>query len=157
MPKVRSLKQSEWDFWHEFVRAQDDLCRELERELQREFGISKADFSLMTALDGAPDRRLRIGRLAEALGWDKGRVAHQVSRMEARGLIEAIRVGPSARRAGVTLTSRGRTVLRDSQRGHGANIRRLFFDALAPAQGEALHEWSTETIRRMHELSDEVA
>ncbi|MEU2288032.1 MarR family transcriptional regulator [Streptomyces sp. NPDC013178] len=153
MSREQSLEPAEWDAWHQFMRAYDDLCRELERELQHGFGISKADFSLLAALEAAPSGRLRVGELADALGWDKSRVAHQVSRMETRDLVEPIQ-GPSGRRTGVTLTSSGRSVLETSRIGHGSNVRRLFFDSLTPPEREALHTWSKHTIRRIGRLRD---
>jgi DNA-binding MarR family transcriptional regulator len=144
-------------WWHGFLRAYDDLCRQLERELQRDFGISKAEFSVLTALDEARDRQLRIGQLADALGWDKGRVAHQVSRMETRGLVAAIQTGPSGRRTGVTLTAAGVSKLQESRQGHGTNVRRLFLDTLTPAKAEVLRGWSTDTIEHIAEMHDGAA
>lgn len=154
MAEIRALHPEEWGFWHGFLRAYDDLCRELERELQRDFGISKAEFSVLTALDDTRDRQLRIGQLADVLGWDKGRVAHQVSRMEIRGLVAAIQTGPSGRRTGVTLTAVGVSKLRDSRVGHGTNVRRLFLDRLTPSQAEVLRGWSVDTIERMSAMRD---
>lgn len=153
MPEDPSLKPAEWDFWRDFLRAHDDLCRELEGALQRDFGISKADFSVMSSLNEAPEQTLRIGQLAEALGWDKGRVAHQASRMETRGLLRSLQAGPRMRRVGVTLTSRGEEVLRGSQSRHGDNIRRLFLEGLTPSQARTLREWSSQTVERMGALS----
>ncbi|WP_181427444.1 MarR family winged helix-turn-helix transcriptional regulator [Curtobacterium sp. MCPF17_011] len=157
MAEPLPLQPEEWGFWHGFLRAYDDLCRELERELQRDFGISKAEFSVLTAVDEARGGQLRIGQLAEVLGWDKGRVAHQVSRMEGKGLMAAIQTGPSGRRTGVTLTAAGVSKLHDSRQGHGTNVRRLFLDALTPAQSEVLREWSIDTIDRMVMTRDDAA
>src|ERR1700761_8013598 len=104
---AQPLEADEWALWDTWMRAQRLLVRELDRSLQRDCGISKAEFSVLRTLDGAAGE-LRVGELAESLGWEKSRVAHQLTRMEKRGLVE--RSGPG-RRTGVGLTAEGRRVV----------------------------------------------
>ena len=143
-----ALSAEDWAFWDTWMQAQRLLAKEVERVLQRDYGISKAEFSILTTLHATAGGSLRVTDLADSLDWEKGRVAHQLSRMERRGLLERIEAGAAGRRTGVALTRSGKEVARRAIRGHGANLRRLAFDRLAPEQAEAIYTWSNDLIRR---------
>src|SRR3569833_4550188 len=98
MAEPRPLEPAEWDLWHTWMQAQRLLSRELDRELQRAYGISKAEFSVLVTLHRAPGGRLRVGELAESLDWDKSRVAHQLTRKENRDLIDRTAPDSTGRR-----------------------------------------------------------
>ncbi|EOD68108.1 MarR family winged helix-turn-helix transcriptional regulator [Amycolatopsis vancoresmycina] len=136
------LEPAEWEFWDTWMRAQRLLARELDRGLQRDCGISKAEFSVLMTLT----RPMRVGELAGALGWEKSRVAHLLTRMENRGLVARIEDGATGRRTGVELTAEGRRAAESAVRAHGANIRRLVFDRLTPDQAAAIRAWSEQLI-----------
>jgi len=137
-----TLRPDQWELWDGWMRAQRLLARELDRGLQRDFGISKAEFSVLMALRRSGDGRLRVGEIAEALDWEKSRVSHLLTRMENRGLVERQPGGPSGRRTGIGLTTEGRRTVESAILGHGDNIRRHFFDSLTPDQAEAIRAWS---------------
>jgi DNA-binding MarR family transcriptional regulator len=141
-----ALGPAEWDLWHSWTRAQNLLVRELDRGLQRDCGISKAEFSVLMTLRRAEGRQLRVGELSEALAWEKSRVAHQLTRMENRGLVE--RTG-GGRRTGIGLTAQGHRVVEDALRVHSANIRRLFLDSLTDEEATALQRWSGRVVERI--------
>ncbi|WP_433220762.1 MarR family winged helix-turn-helix transcriptional regulator [Dactylosporangium sp. CS-047395] len=142
------LRPEEWKLWNDWMQAQRVLARELDRGLQRDHGISKAEFSVLVTLHQAQGGRLRVGELAEALDWEKSRVAHQLTRMEQRALVERIAHEPGGRRAGIGLTAKGRDAVRDAILGHAENIRRYFFDPLTPAQTDAIQAWSRHVLDR---------
>src|ERR1700761_1578793 len=81
------LAPGEWELWDTWMRAQRLLVRELDRGLQRDCGISKAEFSVLMALRNAPGREMRVADLVESLDWEKSRVSHQLTRMENRGFV----------------------------------------------------------------------
>lgn len=146
---MSSLNPSEWELWHTWMQAQRLLVLELDRCLQRDYGISKAEFSVLVTLHQTPEGRMRVGELASSLGWDKSRVSHQLSRMEARSLVTPTTNDSSTRRIGIELTETGRAAASKAIEGHGANIRRLFFDTLTPDQAAVIQEWSRETAGRL--------
>src|SRR3954464_4854600 len=100
MATPRTLKPDEWERWNTWMQAQRLLARELDRDLQGHYGISKAEFSLVVTLHRAPGGRMRVGELAESLDWHKSRVAHQLTRMENRQLVDRTNNEPRARRTG---------------------------------------------------------
>ena len=128
------------------MRAQRLLTREFDRSLQQALGLSKAEFSVLVTLDAAPEGRMRVGELAAALDWDKGRVAHQLTRMEARELLSREESGASGRRTGVGLTDAGHNAARRAVRLHSENVQRLAIDRLTSSERTAIGNWSKRLI-----------
>jgi DNA-binding MarR family transcriptional regulator len=148
MAKPRTLEPRQWELWHAWMQAHRLLNRELDRDLQREYGISKAEFSVLVTLHQAPGDQMRVGELAESLAWEKSRVAHQLTRMENRGLVSRTDHESSGRRTAIGLTAQGRDAVQHAILGHADNIRRYFFEAMTPDQAAAIHEWSRRTVDR---------
>jgi DNA-binding MarR family transcriptional regulator len=149
MAKPRTLAPAEWDLWNTWMQAHRLLARELDRGLQRDYGISKAEFSVLVTLREAPGGRMRVGELAESLDWEKSRVSHQLTRMESRELVERTEGESSGRRIGIGLTAKGRAAAEDAILGHAENIRRYFFEPLTPAQATAIQAWSRQMVDRI--------
>jgi DNA-binding MarR family transcriptional regulator len=146
MAQGRTLEPREWEFWDTWRRAQGLLARELERGLQRDVGISKAEFSVLVTLMDAPGREMRVSALCESLDWEKSRVSHQLTRMENRGFVERTECGASGRRTRIGLTATGNDVAQSAIVQHAGNIRRLFLDSLTPEQAVAIRAWSEQLI-----------
>lgn len=148
MTKPDPLAPEDWALWDVWMQAQRRLAREIDRRLQAECGISKAEFSVLVSLMRASGPALRVVDLAESLGWEKSRVAHQLTRMEGRGLVKRSRSGASGRRTGVGLTASGRRLAQSAVLAHGENVRRFFLDLLTPEQAAVIRAWSEQTIAR---------
>ncbi|HZE37975.1 MAG TPA: MarR family winged helix-turn-helix transcriptional regulator [Stackebrandtia sp.] len=149
MTETASLSPEEWMFWDEWMQAQRLLTKEVDRTLQRDFGISKAEFSILVMLRAATGGQMRVTDLAGSLDWEKGRVAHQLTRMERRGLLERTEAGAAGRRTGIMLTPSGADVVERAIHGHAANIRRFAFDRLSPEQTAAISAWSKGLISQL--------
>jgi DNA-binding MarR family transcriptional regulator len=149
MAGPRTLTPEQWELWHTWMQAHRLLTRELDRDLQREYGISKAEFSVLVTLHQSPGCQMRVGELAESLDWEKSRVAHQLTRMENRELVNRTDNESNGRRAGIGLTAKGRSAAQNALLGHADNIHRYFFEVLAPDQAAAIHEWSRQMVDRM--------
>lgn len=157
MSTVPEVSDHDWQLWREFVTMHRHLARELDRQLQRDAGISQADFSVLAVLNEAPHRRLRTGELAELLAWEKSRVSHQVTRMEARTLVERSECADDGRGTWVGVTAEGRRVLQSAVADHEAAIRSLFFDELGGTEKTAIHEVSRRVIDRLNPEACEIA
>jgi DNA-binding MarR family transcriptional regulator len=157
MTETRSLEPEEWEFWDTWMRAQRLLARQLERGLQRDCDISKAEFSVLVTLWRATGREMRVGELAESLDWDKSRVSHQLTRMEKRGFVQRTQYGTDGRRAGIGLTAEGRRAAQSAILVHGGNIRRHVFDSLTSEQTSAIRAWSEQAIDRLEPHRGETA
>lgn len=156
MVRSAALSAEEWEFWDIWMTAQRLLSGEVDRILQRDFGISKAEFSVLVTLRRAPRNHMRVTDLADSLDWDKGRVAHQLTRMERRGLVERTEAGATGRRTGIAMTPEGQDMVQRAIRGHAATIRRLALDPLSREQAEAIRTWSQQLIDRLDPASSPV-
>jgi DNA-binding MarR family transcriptional regulator len=157
MTETRSLQPEEWEFWDTWMRAQRLLARELDRSLQRDCGISKAEFSVLVTLWQAAGREMRVGELSESLDWDKSRVSHQLTRMEKRGFVDRTQYGADGRRAGIGLTAEGRRAAQSAILVHGTNVRRHALDSLTPEQAAAIRAWSERIVDRIEPRHSEAA
>lgn len=146
MTSTRHLSPAEWDLWHSWMEAQRVLTSEVDRSLQAEVGISKAEFSILRTLREAPRATLRVGDLSAALRWEKSRVSHLLSRMENRDLVERIEDGAPGRRTAVRLSRDGRATIDSGLQVHEDNVRRLFVDPMTTEQADAIRTWSDHTI-----------
>ncbi|HEY9290437.1 MAG TPA: MarR family transcriptional regulator [Microlunatus sp.] len=153
MIRTAALTPEEWEFWDTWMTAQRLLSGEINRILQRDFGISKAEFSVLVTLHRASEEQVRVTELAKSLDWDKSRVAHQLTRMERRGLLERTESGAAGRRTGITLTTAGQDVVKRAIRGHGKTIRRLAIDSLSRGQVAAIRAWSQQLIGQLDPAS----
>jgi DNA-binding MarR family transcriptional regulator len=157
MAGPRALEPQQWEVWHAWMQAHRLLTRELDRDLQREYGISKAEFSVLVTLHQASEGQMRVGELAESLDWEKSRVAHQLTRMENRELVYRTDHESNGRRTAIGLTARGRDAAEHAILGHADNIRRYFFEAMTPDQAAAIHEWSRRTVDRFESTNDDAS
>jgi len=132
----RSPTSDQLRTWRAFVETTDALRSRLSARLQVESGLSSSDYVVLLALHDAEGRCLRSSALADAVGWERSRLSHQIGRMERRGLV-ARRGG---RAAGVALTDDGAATFRRASVAHLRLVRQLFVDALSDEQLAAAGE-----------------
>ena len=116
--------------WLNYMQVYLRLEYEMNRQLQADFGISLADYSVMNALSSEPGRRLQSSRLATRIGWERSRLSHQLRRMETRRLVERIASESDGRATDAKLTTQGWRLLQSAAPAHVAWVRRLFFSDL---------------------------
>lgn len=109
---------------------------------------------MLVALTDRPDGRMRLFELAEALGWEKSRVSHQVARLADRGLVAKEKCDADRRGAFVVITTHGRREIESAAPGHVAAVRHLFVDRLSPAQLDAIGDPAESVLAALDEPSD---
>lgn len=132
------LTKREALIWQAYRDVRRELQAAFHLQLSREQGISAADYAVMVPLSETPDGQLRTKDLGTALGWDRSRTSHQVTRMVKRGLVARDFCEDDARGSIVRLTSAGRTVIEQAAPNHVALVRQLFFDPLSDDELDAL-------------------
>ena len=130
MSEASVISDDHWAAWDTFTVLRRNLDRALESRLQHEGGISAPDFEVLTTLRSAPSSALRSRDLAAIMGWEKSRLAHQLRRMEARGLIERRECESDLRGTWVSLTEDGRAAITAVLPDREAALREIFFDVL---------------------------
>lgn len=145
-----AVSPTEWEAWRTLRSMRRQLDLVLERELQQAAGISNADYGVLSSLFEAPDRQLRANELGAALGWEKSRVSHQVSRMEKRGLVERRECDSDARGTWISATPSGSRAMLSATRDHGASLRTYFFDVLTEEELAVLQRASSKVLDVLH-------
>ncbi len=131
--------------WRAFVGMRRALDLAVERQLA-EAGLSTADYELLVPLSEAPGLVLRVRDLGRTVAWDRSRLAHQLRRMEQRGLVSRFECPTDARGTMVRLTDKGREVIESAAPGHVEAVRRHLVDLLTPDEIDAILRISERVI-----------
>jgi len=127
---LSSLSSPEFDAWVAYMRVQLRMNYEINRQLQRDSGLSLADYHVLNALSNAPDHKLQITDLAALIGWERSRLSHHSRRLESRGLVELRQAASDRRATEITLTESGWDEITSASYGHVELVRHLFFDGV---------------------------
>jgi DNA-binding MarR family transcriptional regulator len=137
-PTPRWLTADQLRAWTRLEAVAELLPAALDHQLQRDAGLSHFDYLVLAKLSEAPDRTLRMTRLAAQTNASLPRLSHVVSRLEQRGLITRRRCRDDRRSTLATLTDPGWETVYATAPGHVAEVRRLVIDRLTPEQVEHL-------------------
>ena len=150
---TRWLAEEEQRAWRGLLRMTSQLNARANRQLLQEYGISLPDYEVLVALSEAPDGRLRVFEVADALAWEQSRVSHQLARMQRRGLVARQDCASDARGAFAVLTAAGRAAIERAAPAHVEQVRQLVFDDLSHEQVSALTEITTRVLDRLAETA----
>jgi DNA-binding MarR family transcriptional regulator len=143
------LDDRQQQVWRAWLRVGSRLPAALNRQLQRDSELSLQDFDVLVQLTDVDEGRVRVSALAAALGWERSRLSHHVTRMERRGLVAREECDDDGRGAFVVLTPAGRAAIERAAPGHVRTVRSLVFDALAPAEVDALGDVLAAVLDRL--------
>ena len=141
------LTEDEQRVWRDHLTMTNRLQAEMNRQLQRDCGLSLADYDVLVAVDEQPGCRISV--LGDRLGWEQSRVSHQLRRMSDRGLVERTGAKDDRRAATVALTRTGRSALRTAAPGHAELVREVVFADLRPADLRAVGRWTAGVLGRL--------
>jgi len=133
----RWLDETELRAWTGLLRMGWLIEVAIGRDLA-EAGLSFPDYHVLARLSETPGHRMRITDLAAQISWSKSRLSHQLSRMEARGLVCRSTCPSDARGALAVLTPAGLEAIQNAAPGHVESIRRHLLQPLSPEQVGAL-------------------
>jgi DNA-binding MarR family transcriptional regulator len=119
--------------WRAFLRAHASITRALEAELEAEQDLSLASYDVLVQLAEAPDRRLRMTELADAVLLSRSGVTRLVDRLEKSGLVARCRVASDGRGVAARLTEAGLDRLRTASRTHLRGVGQHFVNRLDEA------------------------
>ena len=116
--------------WRAFVRAQAHVSRRLDEDLRAEHGLSLQEYVALLILAESPDRRLRMGRLADSLTLSKSGATRLIDRLVDDGLVDRVSCSSDLRGAEAALTDRGVERLRTAAPTHLRGIAEYFLSAI---------------------------
>lgn len=145
------LDDDQQDLWQALLTVVIALPAALDRQLQRDAGISNFEYGVLAQLSMADEVTMRLSELARLCDSTQPRLSKVMDRFEARDWV-ARRTDPGdGRYTLATLTDAGRQKLVESAPEHVAQVKRLVFDPLSAAQRRHLEAGLTRiaaTVRR---------
>jgi DNA-binding MarR family transcriptional regulator len=131
---TRWLDEAEQATWRAFLATSELIDLELDRQLQRDAGMTLGTYVVLAMLSEAPDRSLRMTELARLANSTPSRLSHAVARMEERGWVRRDRCSEDGRGTVARLTDAGWDVVVATAPGHVQAVREHLFDRLTPEQ-----------------------
>ena len=138
MANARWLSEEEGHAWHHFVQAYHLLERQIEQQLQRDAGLSHAQYNVLVVLSEQPGNRLRMTELARNAKITRSRLSHAIARLEKNGWVRREECPSDKRGQNAVLTEEGYAMLSRSAPGHVDAVRHALFDRLTPEQVRSL-------------------
>jgi DNA-binding MarR family transcriptional regulator len=131
---TRWLDEDEQRTWRSFLATSELLYAALDRQLQRDAGITHASYIVLAMLSEAPDRALRMSDLAVRANSSPSRLSHAVARLEERGWVRREPAPRDGRGTVAVLTDAGMDMLARTAPGHVTAVREYLFDRLSAEQ-----------------------
>jgi DNA-binding MarR family transcriptional regulator len=133
-PPTEGLSPAELAAWHGFLRAHALLVRELDCDLEAAHGLPLVSYELLVRLERAPDQRMRMRDLADAVMLSRSGLTRLVDRLVRDGLIRRSTCSADARGAYAVLEPKGLRALQAARPTHLEGIRRCFLDHFDEAE-----------------------
>lgn len=143
--------------WRAFLLAHARIVRRLDEELRAEHDLSLAEYEALLTIAQAPERRIRMGQLADEVLLSKSGVTRLIDRLVSDGLVERSACLADARGAEAVLTETGLARLRTASRTHLRGIDEHFLSAVDPTDLEATERTMTAVARQAGPASVTVA
>ncbi len=147
MARRKWLDEGEQRAWRAYLLTSRLLDEALDRQLQRDSGLALTHYGILVALSEAPDHTLRMSDLAALQRFSQSRLTNAIARLERDGYVERHQCESDRRGWFAVLTPAGMEAIRAAAPGHAAEVRRLVFDRLTPAQVDALAEICDALLR----------
>lgn len=147
--RTQWLTDREQGAWRGYLTMHAQLTTQLNRQLQRDSGLSLPDFAVLVELTDRPESRMRFGALVEALQWDKSRASHHLARMRSRGLVDRQECPDDARSTYILLTDYGRATIESAAPDHAATVREFMFDQLTADEVDTLARITERVLTRL--------
>ena len=155
MAKTRWLDEREAHLWRSWLRLDQELTTVLADQINRDAGLSVADYAVLVPLSESRHGMLRFRDLGHEILWDRSRLSHHLNRMEKRGLVVREECAEDARGAVVRMTSAGETAIKAAAPGHVASTRRYVFDLLSDKEIEMLTAVYDRILANLESVADE--
>lgn len=147
--RVRALGEQPTErvaIWHDLVLAMHLLETALDRQAQREAGISHGQFKLLVLLSASTNQTLQLKDLADSLHFSPSRVSHALSTLEHQNLVARRPTTGGRRATEATLTNEGRLLVGRVLRTQRRDIRDPLFHRLGEIGTVALGELCVRAI-----------
>jgi DNA-binding MarR family transcriptional regulator len=114
--------------WRAYLVGTTLLMDRLDRDLREQHDLSLPEYEILVRLSEAPDRRMRMARLAGSVSHSRSRITHTVARLERDGLVARVACETDGRGVEAALTEQGMSVLEEAAHTHVAGVRQCLVD-----------------------------
>lgn len=128
------LNDDQEDVWQALLTVVIALPAALDRQLQRDAGISNFEYGVLARLSMTDGATMRLSDLARVCDSTQPRLSKMMDRFEARDWVVRRPDPTDGRYTLAALTDIGRQKVVESAPGHVAHVKRLVFDPLSAAQ-----------------------
>lgn len=128
---MQYLDQPQLRAWQTFLTTHALVIEQIERELAEADELPLSSYDVLLALVEAPNRRLRMHELAEAIVLSRSGLTRLVDRLEQDGLLKRDRSGSDRRATYAVLTLKGFRAFRRAWPVYAQGIRQHFVQALS--------------------------
>ena len=128
------LDDEQQKVWQDLLTVVIALPALLDRQLQRDEGISNFEYSVLARLSMTGTRTMRLSDLAAQCNSTQPRLSKVMVRFEQHGWVVRRPDPDNGRYTLATLTDAGLRKVGDRAPGHVERVRRLVFDPLTAAQ-----------------------
>lgn len=132
------LDDDQQALWQDLLTVIIALPAALDRQLQRDAGISNFEYGVLARLSMADEVTMRLSDLARDCDSTLPRLSKLMDRFEARDWVARRPDPANGRYTLATLTDAGQQKLVESAPEHVAQVKRLVFDPLSAAQRRQL-------------------
>lgn len=130
------LNSEERATWLAVKRLSGHALAAVGRDIEAATGLSGADFGILTRLDDLGEGSLSQAALLTSLEWEKSRLSHQITRMEARQLVKRTRT--ENRSVTVQLLPEGRRRVNMARPIHAEAVRRYILQHINVGEARML-------------------
>jgi len=137
------LSDTEQRVWRRLLSVDCRLRERLDRELQKDSGLTLGEYDVLVHLSEAPAKALRMSELAERLLLSRSGLTRRIDGLVKAGLVARRPCNDDARGALAELTPAGSQRLEQAAPVHVAGVRRYLLDPVgAPDQAAGPHQAS---------------
>jgi DNA-binding MarR family transcriptional regulator len=148
-----SLKRKQLVAWQTFITAHTVVIDLIEQELAEAKQLPLSSYDVLLALVNAPNRRLRMHELAQAVVLSRSGLTRLVDRLEREGLLARDRSGPDRRATYAVLTLKGFRAFRRAWPIYAQGILKHFVQHLTEQEMSTLSQMLGRVVAAAHESS----
>ncbi|MDQ6662319.1 MAG: MarR family transcriptional regulator [Chloroflexota bacterium] len=139
--------------WQTFITAHAVVIDLIEQELAEAKQLPLSSYDVLLALVNAPNRRLRMHELAQAVLLSRSGLTRLVDRLEQEGLLARERSGPDRRATYAVLTLKGFRAFRRAWPIYAQGILKHFVHHLTEQEMSTLSQMLGQVVAAAHESS----
>jgi len=148
----RWLNDRQQEMWRGWIDATRRINAAIEKDMRAHSGLTGDDYEVLVRLSEAPDQRMRMTELADAITNSPSRLSQRVDRLERDGFVCRTKCPNDGRAFHAVLTDLGFAKLAEAAPDHVEAVRRTLVDRMSNEEIEFL----ADLLPRLAEPVDEI-